>query len=294
VVIAIIGILLSLTAGAVYRIMGNQQEANTKTFLRSINSNLKKQWTDVYNSALKEQDAEYNAVKSTLLTNAGNNPERARVIYAKLCLQRAFPMTIQEALTGPAPGVMLPYSGYVQYLKSIGITKSIGAPTAFESSACLLMAMQVGPKHTGVRIEDFGAGTVGTENYGSASVRYFKDGWGNPFFFCRWPTAADKLNPGGNPQNGLHDTGDPKGLLNGSDWALTTSAGFIWFTKTVPIHNLPTRAGVNSQATSYTLTPLLVSPGPDGKLGIGLLPTQGGQTATAADITDNLYNVDVQ
>ena len=87
-----------------------------------------------------------------MLPIAGNDRLRAKVIWTKLRLKQAFPNNFNEALN-PAPLKPLPY--YVNALGALGFTAAnTGAanPQNFESSACLLLALQ--HSEDGPRIEE--------------------------------------------------------------------------------------------------------------------------------------------
>src|SRR5262249_40876290 len=88
------------------------------------------------------------------------------------------------------------------------------------------------------------------------TVRYFADSWGIPLTFNRWPSNVAERNPGG-AQPGNNDPSDPEGLLNDPAWAGTPAA--TQFTQTF---GYPVAAG-----TSFNLTPLLASGGPDKQFG---------------------------
>jgi hypothetical protein len=219
-------------------------------------------------------------------------------------MKATFPMSFSEALSGasitdPTTNQKVTYGplkAYVEYLKGYGIDANYvlnnPTPVAWESSACLVMILQVGPLTPlkgGASIEDFGAASIAlqTPPKGTVPMRYLKDGWGNPLFFCRWPFNSTRLNPSGATSPGnTNDKSDVEGRLSAANWAKAAVAGYGAFTSS--IHPLG-KAG-----TSYVLVPLIVSAGPDGKLGLSLDPTQGGQTTTAADVGDNVYNVDLK
>jgi prepilin-type N-terminal cleavage/methylation domain-containing protein len=304
VVMAIIALLLSLTAGAVTRFFGTQQVANTKSLIRSLDSNLQKQRSAIFAAANEGQPppAAIQTAAGTAATDPGG--KRARVLYAKLLLKQAFPMTFAEALSSPLPGVIGPYDPYVKYLTDLGITANT-PPQPWESSACLLMAMQIGPKNTGVQIENFGTNAISFQPTPNKSrIRYFVDGWGNPLVFCRSPFASAKLNPGGAQPGVNNDVDDPNGELTKTNWAKAGNVGYTttfasWFYYTPPL---------GSANKSYVLTPLIVSPGPDGLSGYvappsppvppdqtGPNPAQGlANDATGGTYaTDNIYNVDL-
>ena len=91
VVIAIIAILVSLSAAAVFKVIGVQRANNTQLTVKSASSLLDKQWAAVINQAKNEQ------IPVSVMTLAGNDPTRARVIWTKLRLRQEFPMNISEA-----------------------------------------------------------------------------------------------------------------------------------------------------------------------------------------------------
>ena len=92
VVMAIIAILVSLTAAAVFKVIGVQRANNTVLTVKSASSLLDKQWAAVISQAKNEQ------IPSSVMTLAGYDPARARVIWTKLRLRQEFPMNISEAL----------------------------------------------------------------------------------------------------------------------------------------------------------------------------------------------------
>jgi prepilin-type N-terminal cleavage/methylation domain-containing protein len=267
-VIAIMAVLLTLTAGAVIHYLGSQEMSNTQTVLDRTQSVLQRQWSEVKDQAYKEQIPL--GAQSWLLTSPSDSPTplvmtgtaadtnasgRMRVIWVKLRLRQAFPMTINEALytpTIPINGVVTPCPGleplpsYVRYLGSYGI--GMGTGFSWESSACLLMALQRGPGGVDIStLTSGGAGGVDTDGHG---VPVLTDAWKRPIYFSRCPWGCPTLNPSG-PQSGLNDTLDPQGYLTDKAWIAKCGGIFTSLTQQ------PVVAG-----GTFALKPLVASGGP--------------------------------
>jgi prepilin-type N-terminal cleavage/methylation domain-containing protein len=290
VVIAIIAALMALTASAVIKYLGSQQAANTQSTLDRTQAALNAAYSKVKDDAYSPRSSmsepvPANAVPpptpttstvgawiaANLASNAGNPNDpnvtgRTRVIYVKLRLRQAFPMNFNEALN-PAP--LPPLPAYQTYLTNLGITGSSPATASFESSTCLLMALQRGVSGAGIDPSDLtkggatGSFTIQPPSPAAGkSFSYLTDAWGSPISFSRVPVGSPTLNtnpfPGGG-QQGANDPLDPQGYLQAGGWAmqngqLTPQAQlFVALTQ-------QQLAGLNS---SYKQAPLLASVGPD-------------------------------
>ena len=280
VVIAIIAVLVSLTAAAVFRLIFTQQSANTKSELSRLEGELVKQYraaADKFRDPKREPlppppgsplAGAYNYVLTSM---ANNDPNVARVIWVKLRLKQTFPNNINEALN-PAP--MPPLSTYSNQLSLLGYTtNNTTAPQPWESSACLLMALQRGEDGGGVTPEVLGPSSF-IHNFPAptGTIPALVDGWGNPLRFCRWPVGSPVLNPNGQPQAGdNNDPTDPSGLLVSPTWQQTN--GYSLFQQYC--HPVPQHAA-GTQATTYRIYPLIASAGPDGVLGLDKEPFAAG------------------
>jgi prepilin-type N-terminal cleavage/methylation domain-containing protein len=273
VTISIIAVLLGLTAGVAFRVLGSSATSNTRTLLTRLEERIRQQMTVKADRAREEQIP----AGSPIMTLAGNNPDLARVILIKLRLKANFPMSFREALA-PAPGYGIqPVSAYRAYLNERGITlASLGAtPAAHESAACLYMALNHGPETT--TDKDVGAAGATKEING---VMCYVDAWGSPLVFCRHPVGnapsggRSIIHPAGAPQ-GFEDPVDPKGLLFSPSF--TGAATFASL-----VHPLQPR--VTTNAARPTLSPVVVSIGPDRKAGFDPL-TLAPLPGTDADDT---------
>jgi len=268
VVITIIVALMALMASAALKLIEVQQTTNTQSTLDRVQSQLTRAWSKVKDEAYKETipPAIYTAIQSSLTMPDANAPGRIRVIYVKLKLRAAFPMNFSEALnlpyTNPTLGAMgynpvvgqspvpaLP--GYVSFLSNLGITGSTGA--SYESSACLLMALQRGASGAGINPDDLttggAAGSVVTPS--GNNLPYLNDAWGRPIFFSRAPTGSLYLNPAG-AMAGANDPGDPQGYLQTPTWGVTYGPVFTPLTLQV----------VAPANMSFKLAPMVASGGP--------------------------------
>ncbi len=274
VVVAIIAVLASLTAVAVFRFIPTQQLANTRTVLKQLDTELQKQYraaADLYRveSVNSYQAGDLNSFyTSTVLPMAGNDPNRARVIWVKLRLKQNFPNNFAEALN---PSPLPPDSYFLRQLTQLGYPANYsGPPAQWESSACLLMALSRGTKGGGLPPEILGSSSTvkGFTTPNGMSVNALVDGWGHPLAFCRWPCLSTYMNPNGQPQAGnKNDPIDPDGLLISPTWQGTQ--GYTWFTNPSIGHPVPAHGNTG---TTYRIYPLIASAGLDGVLGLDKEP----------------------
>jgi prepilin-type N-terminal cleavage/methylation domain-containing protein len=284
VVIAIIGALVALSAAAIIRYLGTQQNNNTQAQLDKITSQTNRLWSTVKDSAVKASMREivpptpppgYPAptagmtVEQYIQANfAGSDPNaqaRVRFIYIKLRLRQAFPMNFNEALN---PFPLPPLPAYFTYLQSLGIAGSSPANldnvsnVNFESSACLLMALQRSQSGAGVDLADIGAGAA-VRNFfavqSTNSIPALVDAWSSPLVFTRAPAGSFKLNPAG-AQIGANDPVDPTGLLNSGAWQPQAMRTLFF--------NLILQQMAPSAGMSFKLSPMIASAGADRTLAV--------------------------
>lgn len=305
IVITIIAALMALTASAVLKFIEVQQRSNTQSTLDRVQGELGKVWSKVkdeawYRSPMTEPAISITMpptpvgmpvglwIQSNLAQVTASDPnakERARVIYVKLKLRQAFPMSFAEALN-PAP--LPPLPGYVSYLGSMGITLANVAslfPTTgpYESSACLLMALQRGVAGASIDPAQLTTGgAAGSLAIAGGSISYLNDAWGRPIYFSRFPAGNLYLNPPINPttglpgtvnnpwgsvicysQPGINDPGDPQGYLQTPTWGVSPQ-GKLFFSLSLQVP-----AAGN---TSYKLAPLVASGGPLNWTKTGTIP----------------------
>jgi prepilin-type N-terminal cleavage/methylation domain-containing protein len=306
VVIALVAVLAALAAGTVVRVIDTQTRSNTQTTLTKLQSTLNRQWATYKDQFFKEDAARGNPGPwSYVFQMAGNDTARARVLWVKLRLSQAFPMTFREALggtilpafTGPsgpvAATVLPPLPAYVNGLTAAGINAANTGTC--QSAACLLLALQQSPSGGGVKMEDLGVSSSiqicftdpDPVTKAPKPVNALVDGYGTPLQFSRWPTG-NALVLSNDPTFGLpglaNDPTDPQGLLANTTWQKAYPTAIAAFQ--LAFHKLPTVNAANPAPRSYALVPLLASAGSD-KL-MGLDPVT--MAIVTSDANDDLYS----
>jgi prepilin-type N-terminal cleavage/methylation domain-containing protein len=309
VVIAIIGIVIALTTSAALQVVSYQRGSTTESTIKTLSTILQRQYTAVIALAEKE------SIPPAVLTMAGGDAKRARVIWKKLRLRQAFPMNFTEAL---APwNLSPPFSPLLQPadLPGLAAYKSaiaqMGTPPSAnpadwhnESAACLMMALRQGFGGNQFSEDSIAVTAVGTDRAGR---KMFLDAWGNPLVFYRFPTANDELDktsPLGaydpnNPRTWFRDPLDPEGLLESPDWNNPGSPSAKLFEQYChPVHE--TALGSKRYQRSHYLILVIASAGRDGILGLRspnnspLLPDPMAidiiTPGAAAGVSDNLYS----
>jgi prepilin-type N-terminal cleavage/methylation domain-containing protein len=285
VVMTIIAVLVSLTASATMRLISVQQEKAAQTLVTKISSALDKHWKAVIARANNES---YDKFPSQLITLAGGDMQRARVIWIKLRLKQEFPMSFDE-ITNPIPNWMPALQTY-----RAAIPATVGTLEA-QNSSCLLLALSQARGGIITNLEDFGANAINdTDGNG---LKEFVDSWNKPIVFCRWPTAnpeVDSSNPArtGTSATTFRDPEDPKGKLLDITW---NNANWNAFDNSLQLHSirLPPQGGTNSRPHAYYTTPVVWSAGPDKKYGFSTfdyLHLRNMNLNAAPDTYDNIYS----
>lgn len=287
-VIAIITVLVGLSASALFQFIAGQHEKNTKFMETQLSGALNKHWTAVAETAQKEnwQTPDNATALPTIRAWAGGDDRRARVMYVKFRLKQEFPTTFDEALK-PTPLPAKPT--YAAYLAKLGITGSSPSTAAYESSACLYMALMVTTSGTKIDPDKLGL-AVREFDAPSGKIKAFTDDWNNPLVFARWPWADPNLQSLAPVQNSnMLDKDDPDGRLLDANWQRQTSfpgGGLAEFQRYGhPVTNPPPKG----QPFAYYLIPVIVSAGRDGQLGLSNLQTLAVDTTTNA-AADNIYS----
>jgi prepilin-type N-terminal cleavage/methylation domain-containing protein len=317
VVVAIIAVLATLVIGATMRFIQTQKETNTRTVLQTLDKALQQQWANVANDAKKETPSQ------AVYTLAGGDSNRAKVIWIKMRLMEAFPVSFAEILNNPLytngyiPAGSQKYIASYQKLLSGLNTNTNKAQLRnqdrfyTESSACLLMALSIKRGGTVLDPDSIASNIQDTDADG---IKEIVDGWGNPILFYRFPTpdlswnslgtmALQSNNPAQKSATGsvLADPLDPTGTLLNSNWTNQGIFSGLCHQVVYPDGSIPPKA--------YYITPVIASAGSDGKFGLTLPPSNAQQPpqnaallppttanpfsiipANANDANDNLYN----
>jgi prepilin-type N-terminal cleavage/methylation domain-containing protein len=289
VVIAIIALLVALSAGAVMRYLTTQKGNVTETTIAKIDSELKKARKKVIDQARNESIPAI--IDSTFFCNG--DVALQRVIYIKLKLMQQFPMNFTEAINGPQittssgiVSILGPEPAYVHYLGQYsGVVAKPGVPPAsYESAACLLMALQLDRSRMSLQMDQIGSDQIKTLQNG---LPYLSDGWEQPLAFYRWPTNNSEVDALNKAQANTaaavkRDAEDPEGKLFDPSWRTPGNTGPTIFSSNV--HDI---------TNSRYLVPVIASSGPNKKIGITAVNAPGPDGMAndpTGDANDNLYN----
>jgi prepilin-type N-terminal cleavage/methylation domain-containing protein len=211
VVVSMLALLAALATAAFIRVQAGQRVAATDATLSKLKSGLDRKWRAVLDNAKNA------AIPDGLMTAAGGDAERARVMLAYMMLKNEFPTTLAEAcyptqviVTTPAGAVgahkIPPKQAFLAPIRAkfpAPAVLSFPYPSADESAACFYIAMTA----TGTRGETFSG--EGLQNQvGEVTVKFqvngqdqtmtlpaFTDTWGMPIFFCRHTYLTEVNGP---------------------------------------------------------------------------------------------------
>jgi hypothetical protein len=243
---------------------------------------VQRQWSATTNLANRQP------IPSSVISLAGGNAERARVIWQKLLLRQAFPMTFDEAMadivvspdTSASP-TLRKLSTFSAPLSALGIAGSSPGTQPYESSVLLLLALE---RNNVLDRASLGGLFVATQPMGSGGMDYLCDAWRTPLAFARWPYQSPWLDPNGaqGPPAGLNsnDSGDVNGTLSDGNWITSYSGAF----NAIANFNYPPLASPSGGVPqSYVLLPMIVSAGPDRTFGFASTPSYSfGEDGTGA------------
>jgi prepilin-type N-terminal cleavage/methylation domain-containing protein len=172
IVIAIIALLLSLSAGTYLLVMRTQRVKNTEMLIEKLNTALQAQ-KKAYQDQVKQ-----GTIPDAYMNAAGGDRTLAAALYLNnQALPYEFPTTFADAWAHPTYRRMLQEAGYT----------SAPAATASQSSACLLMALRVGRGGAVFDPASLESGVV--IDLDGDSIKELRDAWGDPLQF-RWQTGA--------------------------------------------------------------------------------------------------------
>lgn len=248
VVIALISLLMMFSIGVSLRMLGAQERRNTENSMNKLASLLRQDLSRVIDEVKAEM------IPATVMTLAGGEPQRARVLYIKMRLKQQFPMSFAEALD-PAPGHLAAEPAYVRAL-----TASPDGPylvskhkQSTEMGACLYLALTARSRGGSADIADLlsALDKLDTDKDG---VTELVDAWQVPLGFFRCPydapvpplVSSPPYPPPAQAAPPFLDPEDPSGTLQPGAWPATFNTVFGH----APLNRL--------------VYPLIVSAGPDG------------------------------
>lgn len=290
VVILILAVLAGLTGAGIMNWIDSSRRSATETTIASVHKALMQQMQAV------RRKAETEPIPASVLSLAGGDNARARVIWIKLRLRQEFPVTYQEALqphvgtpTLQIPAADLPpLRGYVRAL-----TDAAGKPrvpnTKTESSVCLLLALQQDRGGTALSADSLGNAVTDIDGDG---LKEIVDAWGTPLMFFRSPTSSAEVQglnpaPAGSKAARFADPLDPDGKCLDLAWHGDPTKPPPTNRATVEALTHPIAVPSSSPMTAHYTLPVIVSAGRNTRLGV---TARTMQTAVTADEGDNIYS----
>jgi type II secretory pathway pseudopilin PulG len=288
VVIGIILLLMALSIAAVMKVKQARERKLTQSSINSLYTAFNSHWNATIDTA-KQQTGNYGP-GSAVYQMAGQDINRARVIWIKMCLAQQFPARYSEALA-PCGGNIAAEASYGKILSTKTNPNYNPSKTnpATESAACLLMALTARDRR-GVNVSKDYLGSLQMQDTDGDGIPEIVDNYGNPIVFVRWPLPTDTTQSDGNylminswdatyATEKFHDSQDPIGTLQAPNW--TGSA-----TYQSAVHPL------SAPYPSLYVVPVIISAGPDGVLGLNWTPGSldiGVNAATTNASNDPAY-----
>jgi prepilin-type N-terminal cleavage/methylation domain-containing protein len=159
-VVAILAVLMALIASAAFQVVAVQQQRNTETTIKKVGDALDQQIQQVIEQAKTEMPP------NDVLSMAGSDARRAKIIWRKARLKQEFPMTFADALAPNIPSLsqtdLPPRQSYVDTFNGWGWTRDTitAASTIAAASNSAPIVIRCGGAHnltSGTRVMVFGA-----------------------------------------------------------------------------------------------------------------------------------------
>lgn len=289
VVMAIIGIIVSLTAAAAIQVLAYQRSANTQATVKVVGTFLERQWSAVRDQA--SDDAKAGKIPASVYAIAGGDTARAKVIWTILRFRQQFPMNYSEALTPWQLPVQLQVSNpikpqdlpsvYASDLSSAGISSGSGtasfdaSPPGWPAESSVMLWLALRKSRGGNQMNDDSLPSSALIEV-PVGLRAIVDAWGKPLVFYRHPKPLDngpaaELNASSASADKIkRDPLDPTGTLIDpvwNSWAnYSSQQGVFWFEQfCYPVH---TGTGAQYKPSAAYSMPTIVSAGRDGVLGL--------------------------
>ncbi|MFO0845994.1 MAG: prepilin-type N-terminal cleavage/methylation domain-containing protein [Gemmataceae bacterium] len=204
--IAIIAVLVALSAYAVLRFSDTGPYNATVANLGKIQAALDTQWQAVKDRAMRDSLHGFEGKEADLGVTKITDAD-ARKNYVERSLAKAFPISFAEALDPNKLGAYGPYNTYLRTL--LGLTANENstraqscAPPQVQQAICLMMILERGPGNAGLTADKLEGGSVQrldlrNASGGSVQASGIVDGWGRPVMFTRnyqAETGSPRLN----------------------------------------------------------------------------------------------------
>jgi prepilin-type N-terminal cleavage/methylation domain-containing protein len=321
--VAIIAVLIGLSAASYFWIFGRQYEKNTTATIETAYGVLKQQWNFVIAEAKKESLPD--GVRK--LAEPDPSGERARVLWIMLRLTEAFPQSYAEIkLYGNPATSPIVFLGGKQKYSPTYISKwnkatggAVGGDPAIESSACIFLALTTAKGNYSLSVDQLPTKPQDWDPKNPLQQQPdglvdLCDGWQRPIAFFRFPyvNAGTASSGTGNANLWAKFPGltGPKGAyLNPLDPLLTLQTP-SW-TSTANKKNFEDAIRmevVDALGNGFYAVPVLVSAGRDNQFGLQfsnasrgfpdmnvLIIPMGGDldNNNILDAKDNLYSFDI-
>jgi len=210
-------VLMALVVASIFTTVDAQRQSNTEANMRTVMQTLTKHWKFVVDQASKESPslaAKILAGGSIAANGDDANLQRAQIIWIKLRLMEAFPMTYAEINDPSAGGVARVYQNtpfppnvpwipvdagrrYMGTYQRVSKLKSAANDPLTEPSACLLMSLSIARGGNKLEADTLGPSII--RDTDSDGIPEIADNWGRALAFFRFP-AGNLANPGGNDE----------------------------------------------------------------------------------------------
>lgn len=234
-VLAIIGILVTLTTGAVFRLRNARLEVTTSETLEKLQGAWEQQHKAALDTIRKE---EVPPVTLQLATSYGGDAALAKVMHLKFRLRQEFPdrlTDIDPTTAGFQPTGDAGLDAYLPTLRATYRVKSTySQPNMYaalatgnlqqQNAALLFLAFSKMRGGAGFDAEAIGSNATGTLSLNNMQFKIFRDSWDKPIGFVRqpdtanWATVVGELNDApyidlAKQPVGKRDSYDPDGKL---------------------------------------------------------------------------------
>jgi prepilin-type N-terminal cleavage/methylation domain-containing protein len=240
VTIALIAVLVALTAGAILKVRNTAQDQAATATLTKLNTQFDKRWSAVLDTAAEAH--RNNKIPDPIMTAAGGDRDLARVLWTHMLLRNEFPTTFQEArATTVVNGYTLPPRAVFASLPNLPVpnpaTPAGTNELHLQSAICLYIALvNTGNRGETMNLEGIQAADVEYPVGSGTTFKVFQDAWGMPISFCRM-TYTPEVNTTPHARPGAPATrnmADPLGKL-----ARWPKASQLLFWNLVTANHLP-------------------------------------------------------
>lgn len=200
VVIAIIGILVSLILTGAFRARDGQDKTNTKNHMVKIASGLDQQIKAIIDQASETFNVKGPAVNE-ITKLAGNDTRRAKALWIKAQLRVALPMTVAEVSNNfgglfPRATVFNPLvnESFANKAAELNQASESTAWTSADVESAVTLYLTLTAARRGISMDTdqgFGSSAIQTVTSDSGKQhRVFVDGWGSPIKLVRFTTDS--------------------------------------------------------------------------------------------------------